>query len=383
MQYRKKDCGSREEVSSMKVPFVDLQAQYTAIRNEIDQAIARIIAQAAFIGGPCVSQFEKDFASYCGARSCIGVGNGTDALCIALRALGIGQGDEVITAANSFIATSEAITMTGAKVVFADCDPETYNIDTEQVSRLLTSRTRAVVPVHLYGRPADMLSITNLASKHGLFVVEDAAQAHGAEINGRRVGALGQAGCFSFYPAKNLGAYGDGGAIVTNDEALATKCRMIANHGRISKYDHEFEGINSRLDTLQAAILKVKLKHLDTWTEKRRAAADCYRNLLKDAPVVTPAVSKGTRHVYHLFVIRVKDREAVMRELKNRGIETGIHYPIALPNLMAYRYLGYRPEDFPVATAYSQEILSLPMFPEISKEQLQYVCNQVKNIIGG
>jgi len=372
-----------EEVLSMKVPFVDLQLQYTAIKNEIDQAIADVIAKAAFIGGTYVSQFEEDFASYCGARHCIGVGNGTDALYIALRALGIGRGDEVITVANSFIATSEAITMTGAKVVFADCDPETYNIDTEQVSRLMTSRTKAIVPVHLYGRPADMLSLNNLASKHGLFIVEDAAQAHGAEINGRRVGAFGHAGCFSFYPAKNLGAYGDGGAIVTNDEALATKCRMIANHGRISKYDHELEGINSRLDTLQAAILKVKLKHLETWTDRRRRAADCYRDLLKDTPVVTPVVTKGSRHVYHLFVVRVPNREAVMRELSNRGIETGIHYPVALPNLMAYRYLGYRPEDFPVATAYSKEILSLPMFPEITENQLQYVCNQVKNVIGG
>jgi dTDP-4-amino-4,6-dideoxygalactose transaminase len=270
------------------------------------------------------------------------VGNGTDALYIVLRALGIGRGDEVITAANSFMATAEAITMTGAKVVFADCDPETYNIDTEQVSRHLTPRTKAIVPVHLYGRPADMVSINNLAGTHGLFIVEDAA-----------------------------------------DEALATKCRMIANHGRISKYDHEFEGTNSRLDTLQAAILKAKLEHLDTWTERRRAAADCYRDLLKDTPVVTPAVSEGTRHVYHLFVVRVKDREAVMRELSNCGIETGIHYPIALPNLMAYRYLGHRRKDFPVATQYSQEILSLPMFPEISEEQLQYVCNQVKNVIGG
>jgi dTDP-4-amino-4,6-dideoxygalactose transaminase len=369
--------------SSMKVPFVDLQAQYMAIEKEIKQAMADVVAKSVFIGGAYVSQFEKDFAEYCGARYCIGVGNGTDALYIALRTLGIGRGDEVITAANSFIATSEAITMTGAKVVFADCDPETYNIDTKHAFRLLTPRTKAIVPVHLYGRPADMPSITNLAGKHGLFIVEDAAQAHGAEINGRRVGTFGHAGCFSFYPAKNLGAYGDGGAIVTNDEALATKCRMIANHGRISKYDHEFEGINSRLDALQAAILKVKLRHLETWTERRIAAADCYCDLLKDIPVVTPAVPKGARHVYHLFVVRVKNREAVMKELSSRGIETGIHYPIALPNLMAYRYLGYGPEDFPVATLYSKEILSLPMFPEITENQLQYVCNQVKNAIGG
>jgi dTDP-4-amino-4,6-dideoxygalactose transaminase len=365
----------------MKVPFVDLRAQYKAIKNEIDEAIAHVIDGAAFIGGEYVNRFEEAFASYCGVKYCIGVGNGTDALYIALRALGIGPGDEVITVANSFIATSEAITMTGAKIVFVDCDPQTYNIDVGQVSRVVTHRTKAIVPVHLYGQPADMLSLKNLATIHGLFIVEDAAQAHGAEINREHVGSFGDAGCFSFYPGKNLGAYGDAGAIVTHKEELATKCRMIANHGRISKYDHDFEGINSRLDGLQAAILDVKLKHLGKWIERRRRAANTYKDLLKGTSVTMPVEAEGVRHVYHLFVVRVPNREAVMAELKNRGIETGIHYPIALPNLKAYRYLGYAQEDFPVATKYSKEILSLPMFPELNEEQLQYICYQLKNAI--
>jgi len=367
----------------MKVPFVDLQAHYRAIKSEIDEAMANVIDQAAFIGGKYVSQFEEAFASYCGAEYCVGVGNGTDALYIALRALGIGPGDEVITVANSFIATSEAITMTGAKIVFVDCDPQTYNMDMEQVSHAITLRTKAIVPVHLYGQPADMLTLKNLANVHGLFIVEDAAQAHGAEINSRRVGTLGHAGCFSFYPAKSLGAYGDGGAIVTNNEELATKCRMIANHGRMSKYDHDFEGINSRLDGLQAAILNVKLKHLEKWTERRRAVANRYKDLLKSTLVMVPVEAERMRHVYHLFVVRVQNREAVMAELKSRGIETGIHYPIALPNLRAYRYLGHTPEDFPIATKYSKEILSLPMFPELTEDQLLYVCDQLKNAVEG
>lgn len=365
----------------MKVPFVDLRAQYKSIAGAIDEAIADVIANAAFIGGKYVGLFEEAFASFCGARYCIGVGNGTDALYIALRALGIGKGDDVITVANSFIATAEAITMTGARVVFVDCDPHTYNLDVKKVGRAITPRTKAIVPVHLYGQPADMLSLKKLADKHRLFVIEDAAQAHGAEISGRRVGTFGHAGCFSFYPGKNLGAYGDAGAIVTDQEELAVKCRMIANHGRISKYDHDFEGINSRLDGLQAAVLGVKLKYLDQWTEKRRAAAGRYRDLLADTSAVTLIEASGMRHVYHLFVIRLPNREAVMTELKARGIDTGIHYPIALPNLRAYRYMGDAPGDFPVATKYSGEILSLPMFPELNDDQIEYVCRQLKNIV--
>ena len=366
----------------MKVPFVDLRAQYKSIAGDIDEAIAGVIGNTAFIGGKYVSQFEEAFASFCTTRYCIGVGNGTDALYIALRALGIGRGDEVITVANSFIATAEAITMTGARVVFVDCYPQTYNMDAKKVVHAITPRTKAIVPVHLYGQPADMLSLKKIADNHRLFIIEDAAQAHGAEINGQRVGTFGHAGCFSFYPGKNLGAYGDAGAIVTNREEVATKCRMIANHGRINKYDHDFEGINSRLDGLQAAILNVKLKCLDQWTEKRRGAAARYRDLLKNTPAVTPVEAPGMRHVYHLFVIRLSNRDAVMAELKEQGIDTGIHYPIALPDLRAYRYLKYRPEDFPVATQYSKEILSLPMFPELDDDQIEYVCCHLKNIMG-
>lgn len=364
----------------MKVPFVDLRAQYQSIAGEIDAAIADVIGNTAFIGGRYVSRFEEAFASYCGARHCIGVGNGTDAIYIALRALEIGRGDEVITAANSFIATAEAITMIGARVVFVDCDPQTFNIDPRKVIHAVTPRTKAIVPVHLYGQPADMLALKEIADRNRLFIIEDAAQAHGAEINGKRVGAFGHAGCFSFYPGKNLGAYGDAGAIVTDSEELATKCRMIANHGRIKKYDHDFEGINSRLDGLQAAVLSVKLKHLDAWTEKRRRVASRYKELLKDAAVATPIEAPDMRHVYHLFVIRLSHRDAVMAKLKAEGIDTGVHYPIALPNLKAYNYLKHKPEDFPVSTGYSKEIMSLPMFPEIGDDRIEYVCRHLRTV---
>jgi dTDP-4-amino-4,6-dideoxygalactose transaminase len=362
----------------MIVPFVDLKGQYRSIAGEIDAAISSVIGDAAFVGGTYVRKFEEDFAAYCRSACCIGTGNGTDAIYLALRALGVGRGDEVITAANSFIATSEAITMTGARVVFADCDPQTYNIDPGKVAAAVTARTKAIVPVHLYGQPADMPAIKAIAERHCLSIVEDAAQAHGAEINGTRVGLFGDAACFSFFPGKNLGAYGDAGAIVTGDTKLATQCRMIANHGRIGKYEHDFEGVNSRLDGMQAAILSVKLKHLDAWTEKRRRAAALYRELLEGSHVVAPIESPGMRHVYHLFVVRLTNREAVAAKLKEAGIDTGVHYPVALPNLKAYTYLKYKPEDFPISTRYSKEILSLPMFPEIGDDQIEYVCRQLK-----
>jgi len=365
----------------MQVPFVDLQLQYHSIKEEIDQAIANVTEDAAFIGGKYLKRFEEEFADFCRAKCCVGVGNGTDALYVALRALGIGKGDEVITVANSFIATAEAISMTGARVVFVDCDPQTYNIDVQKIPALITTRTRAIVGVHLYGQPANMQMLKNITEAHGLFLVEDAAQAHGAEVNGQRVGTFGHLACFSFYPSKNLGAYGDAGAIVTNNEELAIKCRMIANHGRTEKYDHQFEGVNSRLDGLQAAILSVKLKHLESWTERRRSIAAIYRDLLKDSGAVTPVEAEGVRHVYHLYVVKVPEREAVQAFLRENGIATGIHYPIALPNLQAYRYLGYKPEDFPIATLYSKEILSLPLYPELTRPQLEYVCSHLKSVL--
>ncbi len=367
----------------MKVPFVDLYAQYHSISEEINVAIKSVINDSAFIGGYYAKRFEEAFAAYCKAKHCVGVGNGTDAIYVALRALEVGPGDEVITVANSFIATSEAITLTGARVVFVDCDPETYNIDVEKVSAAITPRTKAIVPVHLYGWPADMTALQQIAEKHGLFLVEDAAQAHGAEIGGHRVGTFGKLACFSFYPGKNLGAYGDAGAIVTDDEALAVRCRMIANHGRIQKYDHDFEGINSRMDGIQGAILFAKLGHLEEWTEKRRSRAARYNELLQGSGVITLNVAPEKRHVYHLFVVRVPGRDAIQATLKEAGIATGVHYPIALPSLAAYRYLGHKPEDFPIANRYAGEILSLPMFPEMTDEQVAYVCDVLMRSVCG
>jgi dTDP-4-amino-4,6-dideoxygalactose transaminase len=363
----------------MNIPLVDLKAQYNSIKDEIDSVVSDVLSKSAFIGGSYVSSFETAFAGFCKAKHCIGVGNGTDALFIALRTLGIGCGDEVITAANSFIATSEAVTLTGAKVVFADVNPLTYNMDVERIEKKITAKTKAILPIHLYGQPADMDPILDIARKYDLKIIEDAAQAHGAEYKGRRIGSIGDMACFSFYPGKNLGAYGDAGAIVTGNEELALKARMYANHGRISKYDHDVEGVNSRLDGLQAAILTVKLKYLEDWTEKRRAAAHRYNDLLKGSYMMTPAELKDVRAVYHLYVVRVRKelRRPLMDHLGSHGISTGIHYPIALPNLKAYAYLNHSEKDFPEATKSSQEIVSLPLYPELREEQTQYICETI------
>ncbi|PKN28951.1 MAG: erythromycin biosynthesis sensory transduction protein eryC1 [Deltaproteobacteria bacterium HGW-Deltaproteobacteria-21] len=363
------------------IAFVDLRRQYEEIRGEIDRAMEEVISKTAFVGGSFLKSFEEGFAAFCGAKHCIGVGNGTDALFLALKALGIGAGDEVITVANSFIATSEAVTMTGAKVVFVDIDPRTYNIDVTKIEEKITSRTKAILPVHLYGQPADMDPILEIGAKHGLKVVEDAAQAHGAMYKGRRIGSIGDIGCFSFYPGKNLGAYGDGGAIVTSNDEWAVRARMLANHGRVEKYDHDMEGVNSRLDGLQAAILGVKLKHLPEWNERRRRNASLYNEYLKNSGVVTPFEIKDVQPVYHLYVVKCGNgvREKFQDHLKQRGISTGVHYPIALPNLKAYAYLGHRESDFPVATAASREIVSLPMFPELVRSEIEYVAEAVKD----
>lgn len=363
-----------------KIPFVDLYAQYTSIKEEVDAAIHDVIKDSAFINGKYHKSFEQNFAAYIGARHCIGVGNGTDALFISLKALGIGQGDEVITVANSFIATSEAITMSGARVVFVDCDEKTYNIDVQKIEKAITGKTKAIIPVHLYGRPADMDAIITIAKKYKLYVIEDAAQAHGAFYKGRKIGTLGDMACFSFFPGKNLGAYGDGGAIVANSDELAKKARMFANHGRIEKYNHEFEGVNSRLDGLQAAILDVKLKHLEQWTKRRRTIAQMYDAALKDL-VITPQVMPDVRHVYHLYVVRVKNRKVVAMSLSEQGISTGIHYPIPLPFLNAYSYLGHKPEDFPVSFSLKEEILSLPIHGSMTDQQVEYVIDQLRNAL--
>ncbi|RAU21862.1 erythromycin biosynthesis sensory transduction protein eryC1 [Paramagnetospirillum kuznetsovii] len=365
----------------MKVPFADLGLQYRTIKSEIDAAMARVVETSAFIGGAPVAEFESAFASFLGIGHCIGCGNGTDAIEIALRALGIGPGDEVITAANSFIASSEAITNAGAKVVFVDCDPVTYCLDLSKLRNAITPRVKAIIPVHLYGRPAEMPTIMDMARAHGVKVVEDCAQAHGAKLDGRMVGTFGDVGCFSFYPGKNLGAYGDAGAMVTSDPSLAAKMRMWANHGRMSKYDHQFEGVNSRLDGLQAAVLTVKLGHLDAWTQGRRRAAADYAQGLDGSGLELPSDPPGGRHVHHLYVVRVKDRERVQVALGEAGISSGVHYPVALPNLTAYQKLGHRPKDFPVASRYQDEVLSLPMFPEITAEQIAWVCERLRAVL--
>ena len=363
----------------MNIPFVDLQGQYVNIKEEIDRVIFDVISKSAFIGGSYVQSFEDDFAKFCNAEYCIGVANGTDALFIALKTMGIGAGDEVITAANSFIATSEAITQTGARVVFVDINPMTYNMDTNKIEEKITSRTKAIIPVHLYGQPADMDPIVALAKKHNLKIIEDAAQAHGAVYKGRTIGSFGDMACFSFYPGKNLGAYGDAGAIVTSDDTLARKARIFANHGRVDKYDHEIEGINSRLDGLQAAVLGVKLKHLDKWSESRRKNAYLYNQYLKETELVTPVEIEEVKAVYHLYIVRTKKelRQGLQDHLTSKGIATGIHYPIALPNLKAYAYLNHNKGDFPEATRVSEEILSLPMYPELTESQIQFVAREI------
>ncbi len=364
----------------MNIPLVDLAAQYMSIKEEIDRAISDVITSTAYVGGPFVEAFEKAFADFCAAKHCISVGNGTDALFIALRVLGIGNGDEVITAANSFIATSEAITLTGARVVFVDIDPKTYNIDVGKIEGKITGKTKAIIPVHLYGQPADMAPIAKIAAKYGLKIVEDAAQAHGARYRGLAVGSLGDLACFSFYPGKNLGAYGDGGAIVTSSDELALKARMFANHGRVDKYNHEIEGVNSRLDGLQAAVLEVKLRHLPAWNEQRRKNAYLFNEYLEGTGLTSPVEIADVEAVYHLYVVRVESgaRENLQDHLRSNGISTGIHYPIALPNLKAYSYLNHSEADFAEATSASREILSLPMFPELQEQQIEYIVDKIR-----
>ncbi len=368
---------------SLKIPFLDLKAQFNNVYNEIDDEITNIISNTAFIMGKPVVEFEKNFAHKLNAEYCIGVGNGTDALMIALKSLGIGNGDEVITAANSFIATSEAISAVGAKVVFVDVNSQTYNLNVDKIEEKITVKTKAIIPVHLYGQPAEMKDVLNIARKHNLRVIEDSAQAHFAEYqlndSWQYTGTFGDIAAFSFYPGKNLGAYGDGGAVVTNDEQIAKRARMYANHGRISKYNHEFEGYNSRLDGIQAAVLNVKLKYIIEWTEKRRAVAALYSELLSDVgDIVLPFVNENTKPVWHLYVIRTKYRDRLKKFLAEKEIASGIHYPIALPNLIAYEYLGHKKDDFPIASQYQDEILSLPIYPELTDHEVKYIASNIK-----
>ena len=331
----------------MRIPFVDLKMQHSALHEEVQQSLAEICQSAAFTLGPQVKRFEEAFAAFCEAKHAIGVANGTDALTLVLIALGIGPGDEVITAVNSFIATAEAIAHTGARPVFADIDPETYTIDVEQIEARITPQTRAIIPVHLYGQPADMDPILEIAEKYGLYIIEDAAQAHGARYKGRRVGSLGHAACFSFYPSKNLGACGDAGAVVTSDDRIALAVRKLRDHGGIEKYQHDLLGYTSRLDTLQAAILLIKLRYLDRWNQLRQKNARLYDQRLATLPgIVTPAVSSDVTHVYHLYVIRVDQgsRDELYQYLDRRGVQSGIHYPEPIHLALAFTYL--KREDF-------------------------------------
>lgn len=360
------------------VKFLDLSSQYLKIKSEIDNAIQSVLEESAFIKGPHVSEFESNFSKYCDAEYAVGVGNGTDALEIALEALSLPAESEVIVPANSFIATSEAVTRVGLKVVFCECDKDNYTISIKDLKSKINKNTSAIIAVHLYGHPCDMGQIMDIASLNKLAVIEDCAQAHGAEFNGRRVGSIADLSTFSFYPGKNLGAYGDGGAITTNSKDLEVRCRMIANHGRVEKYNHKFEGRNSRLDGLQAAVLKVKLKHLDEWTRRRIEIADFYSSKLEGIQdLVLPKRESWARQVYHLFVIRVPDRDALAEYLRSNGIQTGIHYPISLPRLDAYKYMNC--ESFEYSDRYSHEIISLPIGEHLSDADINHVVVKIKD----
>lgn len=359
------------------IPFLDLKSQYASIKKEIDAAIQNTVNHGQFILGQNVEAFEEEFARYCGVRYCVGVSSGTSALFLALVACGIGEGDEVITATNTFISTALAISYTGAKPIFVDIDPKTYNIDVSRIEEKITSRTKAIVPVHLYGQPADMDPLTNLAQRYSLKVIEDACQAHGAEYRGRKTGSLGDCGCFSFYPTKNLGAYGDGGAVVTDDSEIAGKIASLRNYGQHARYYHDLIGFNARLDEIQAAILRVKLRHLDDWNEGRRRNASYYNELLKHAAVVLPKEADYARHVYFLYVIRAKNREDLQLYLSQEGIVTLIHFPIPIHLQKAYESLQYRRGDFPVAEECADEVLSLPVYPEMEREWIGRIANAI------
>ncbi len=363
----------------MKVPFLDLKIQYESIRDEIATALQRVLDNTAFAGGPNVEKFEKEFASFCQCESATGVGSGTAALWMTLLAVGIGQGDEVITTPNTFIATCEAISFCGAKPVFVDIDEQTYNMNPDVLEDAITPKTKAIIPVHLFGQMADMDRIMEIARAHELFVIEDACQSHGAEYKGRRAGSIGDAGCFSFYPGKNLGAYGEAGAIVTNNAELAGKMRMFRDHGQAKKYKHCLIGWNGRMDGFQGAVLSVKLKYLATWNKARRKNAQLYNNLLADVDgVITPIEVDYAKHVYHIYAIRTENRNALIRALGEKDISCGIHYPVPIHLQDAYKFLGYRKGSFPIAEKCAKQLASLPIFPELSQEQIERVCHEIK-----
>lgn len=362
----------------MTVPFVDLRAQYLAINDEIDEAVARVINNTTFILGREVEAFEAAFAGYVGTRYCIGVNSGTAAIQVALTACGIGAGDEVIVPANTFFATAEAVSTAGATPVLVDADPISYNIDVAGIEAAITERTRAIIPVHLYGQAADLDPILEISARRSLIVIEDAAQAHGSEYNGRSVGSFARAGCFSFYPGKNLGAYGEGGAIVTDDPEVARHARLLRDHGSESKYHHEIIGYNFRLEGIQGAVLNVKLRHLDKWNELRREHAARYNELLADSGLTLPREMSYARHVYHLYVIQSDARDALQKALRDNGVQTGIHYPIPIHLQPAYASLKHKAGDFPEAERQAGRVLSLPMFPELTEKQISLVTDAVQ-----
>lgn len=363
------------------IPFLDLKSQYISIKNEIDNAVLKVLDSTQFALGDEVFAFEKEFAAYCSASEGIAVNTGTSALHLALLAAGIGPGDEVITTPFTFVATVAAIDYTGAKAVFVDIDPVSYTIDVTKIEQAITERTKAILPVHLYGQPADMDSIMEIAQRHGLVVIEDAAQAHRAEYKGQRVGSIGDIGCFSFYPGKNLGAYGEGGIAVTNNPEYARTMRMLRDWGQEKRYHHVLKGYNYRMDGIQGAILRVKLRYLDKWTEARRANAALYDELLADSGVKTPVAMPYSHHVYHVYVVRSHQRDALQQKLNERGIHTGIHYPVPVHLQQAYADLGYKLGDFPVSETVANEVLSLPMYAELSSEQVKIVSAAVSESV--
>ena len=366
----------------MQVPFLDLKSHHAPMLTEISGAIRDVIESNAFAGGPFVDRFEEDFAAYCNASYAIGLGSGTEALWLTLMALGVGPGDDVITVPNTFMATAEAISYCGARPVFVDVDERTYTLDPDALPKAVTARTKAIIPVHLFGQPADMDSILKFARHRGLFVIEDACQAHGAEYKGRRAGTLGDAACFSFYPGKNLGAFGEAGAVVTDNAELQEKIRILRDHGQVRKYHHTMIGWNCRMDGIQAAALQVKLRYLEKGNQLRRSHAAHYDQAFGGMEeIITPAQAADVRHVYHVYAIRVQERDEVMRLLGEKGIGCGVHYPIPVHLQEAYRSLGYARGDFPIAERCAAEFISLPMFPELTSAQLEIVVQAVKEAV--
>jgi len=364
------------------LPVVELRAQYAALREEVAQALQEVVDSTLFILGPKVAEFEEAFAAYTGTRYCVGVNSGTSALHLALICADVGAGDEVITVPMTFISTSWAISYVGATPVFVDVDPATYTIDVAQVERKITRKTKALLPVHLYGQPADMEPLLEISERHGIPIIEDAAQAHGAAYFGKRAGAFGVCGCFSFYPAKNLGAYGEGGAVVTNDPQIDARLRALRHHAQSERYYHDELGFNYRMDGFQGAVLSIKLKYLEEWTEQRRLLAARYKERLADLPLQLPAEAPDRRHVWHLFVILHPERDRIRRELEARGILSSLHYPVPIHLQKAYRHLGHRPGDFPVTEKISRECLTLPLFPEMTAPQQDRVIEALHEILG-